>query len=355
MESIVDYADLKFGSDVGIYIIIFGIIVLSLIMRQVTIFLLPKLFSRAIKKSERVAQIELNSRKSMATAMFGLISWKLLEELPQVDFSGTVILWSFTISKIIFLVFIIKSALRMIDGITIAVGLIDKDGKLDTTERTLISALESLMRFIIFVFGILFISETFGFDITTLIAGLGIGGLALALAAKDSISNIFGAITVLIDQPFKVGDWIIASGIEGEVVDIRVRTTLVRTSTDTIVTLPNASLVSSSVENFGKRRWRRYQPLLYLDLDTDPDSIESFCKAIEERINNDEKTTNKESSFATLEAISAQSIDIKLNVYWDVDSGIEERIARQALLLDIARFAKEREIDFFEPRVRSNR
>ena len=355
MESIVDYADLKFGSDVGIYIIIFGIIVLSLIMRQVTIFLLPKLFSRAIKKSERVAQIELNSRKSIATAMFGLISWKLLEELPQVDFSGTVILWSFTISKIIFLVFIIKSALRMIDGITIAVGLIDKDGKLDTTERTLISALESLMRFIIFVFGILFISETFGFDITTLIAGLGIGGLALALAAKDSISNIFGAITVLIDQPFKVGDWIIASGIEGEVVDIRVRTTLVRTSTDTIVTLPNASLVSSSVENFGKRRWRRYQPLLYLDLDTNPDSIESFCKAIEERINNDEKTTNKESSFATLEAISAQSIDIKLNVYWDVDSGIEERIARQALLLDIARFAKEREIDFFEPRVRSNR
>ena len=211
------------------------------------------------------------------------------------------------------------------------------------------------MRFIIFVFGILFISETFGFDITTLIAGLGIGGLALALAAKDSISNIFGAITVLIDQPFKVGDWIIASGIEGEVIDIRVRTTLVRTSTDTIVNLPNASLVSSSVENFGKRRWRRYQPLLHLDLDTNPDSIESFCKAIEDRINNDQKTTNMDSSFATLESISAQSIDIKLNVYWNVNSGIEERMARQALLLDIARFAKERNIDFFEPRVRSNR
>jgi len=355
MESIVDYADSKFGSDAGIYTVICGIVILSLIIRQVTIFLLPKLVSRAREKSERFAQIELNARNSIATAIFGLISWKLLEGLPQIDFSGTVILWCFTISKIIFLVFIIRSALKMIDGITIAFGIIDKDGKLDTTERTLISALESLMRFIIFVFGILFISETFGFDITTLIAGLGIGGLALALAAKDSISNIFGAITVLIDQPFKVGDWIIASGIEGEVLDIRVRTTLVRTSTDTIVTLPNASLVSSSVENFGKRRWRRYQPLLHLDLDTEPDSIESFCKAIEERINQDNKTTNKDSSFATLEAISAQSIDIKLNVYWNVDSGIEERIARQALLLDITRFAKERKIDFFEPRVRNNR
>ena len=355
MESIVDYANGQFGNEWGIYSIIASAVIVSIFMRQVTIFLLPKIFSKAIKKSERFAQIEINSRKSIGTAILGLALWKILEQLPQSGFSGTVIIWSFVIAKLIFLVFIIRAALKMVDGVTLAVGLIDNDGELDTTEKTLISALESLMRFVIFVLGILFISETFGFDITTLIAGLGIGGLALALAAKDSISNIFGAITVLIDQPFKVGDWIIASGTEGEVIDIRVRTTLVRTSTDTIVTLPNASLVSSSVENFGKRRWRRYQPLLHLDLDTDPDSIESFCAAINKRIQDDEKTTNIESSFATVEAISAQSIDIKLNVYWNVDSGIEERNSRQKLLLDIAKFAKERKIEFFEPRIRSSR
>jgi len=355
MESIVDYANEQFGIEWGIYAVIISALIISIFSRQVTIFLLPRIFSAAIKKSDRFAQIELKSRNSIGTATLGLILWKSLEQLPRIGFSGTIILWCFVIAKLIFLIFIIRAALKMVDGITIAVGLIDNDGELDTTEKTLISALESLMRFVIFVLGILFISETFGFDITTLIAGLGIGGLALALAAKDSISNIFGAITVLIDQPFKVGDWIIASGIEGEVIDIRVRTTLVRTSTDTIVTLPNASLVNSSVENFGKRRWRRYQPLLFLDLDTDPDSIESFCNAIKERITNDEKTTNIDSSFATVEAISAQSIDIKLNVYWDVESGIEERNARQKLLLDIAKFAKERGIQFFEPRIRSSR
>ena len=355
MESIVDYANEQFGNDLGIYAVITSIILISILSRQVMIFLLPKIFAKAIKKSEKFAQIEINSRNSIGTATLGLIIWKSLEQLPQVGFPGTIIIWFSVIAKLIFLVFIIRAALKMIDGITIAVGLIDNDGKLDTTEKTLISALESLMRFVIFVMGILFISETFGFDITTLIAGLGIGGLALALAAKDSISNIFGAITVLIDQPFKVGDWIIASGTEGEVIDIRVRTTLIRTSTDTIVTLPNASLVNSSVENFGKRRWRRYQPLLHLDLDTDPDSIESFCTAINERISSDDKTTNRESSFVTVESISVQSIDIKLNVYWDVESGIEERIARQKLLLDIAKFAKERGIEFFEPRIRSSR
>ena len=66
-------------------------------------------------------------------------------------------------------------------------------------------------------------------------------------------------------------------------------------------------------------------------------------------------TTNIDSSFATVESITSQSIDIKLNLYWDVSSSVEERKVRQNLLLDIARFAKEREIDFFEPRIRSTR
>ena len=154
MQSVVDYADKQFGNDIGIYLVIGSIFIFSAIARQVNIFLLPKIFSRAIKKSERFARIEKNSRNSISTAMFGLIAWKLLEELPQIDFSGTVIIWAYTISKLIFLVFLIRAALKMVDGITIAVSLIDKDGVLDTTEKTLISALESLMRFLIFVFGI---------------------------------------------------------------------------------------------------------------------------------------------------------------------------------------------------------
>ena len=85
--------------------------------------------------------------------------------------------------------------------------------------------------------------------------------------------------------------------------------------------------------------------MLFLDLDTNPDSIESFCKAIKERITNDEKTTNIDSSFATVEAISAQSIDIKLNVYWDVESGIEERNARQKLLLILLNLPKKEEFN----------
>ena len=98
-----------------------------------------------------------------------------------------------------------------------------------------------------------------------LIAGLGITGLALALAAKDSVSNIFGAVSILIDQPFNVGDWIIVDGVEGEVVNIGLRTTLIRTSADTMITVPNSNMVNSPVENFSKRRFRRITPKFELE------------------------------------------------------------------------------------------
>ena len=126
MESIVDYANEQFGNDLGIYAVITSIILISILSRQVMIFLLPKIFAKAIKKSEKFAQIEINSRNSIGTATLGLIIWKSLEQLSQVGFPGTIIIWCSVIAKLIFLIFIIRAALKMIDGITIAVGLIDR-------------------------------------------------------------------------------------------------------------------------------------------------------------------------------------------------------------------------------------
>ena len=156
----------------------------------------------------------------------------------------------------------------------------DDDDELDGTEKTLISALESVLRFLIVIFGAILIANALDFNLTILIAGMGISGLAFALAAKDTISNFFGAITVLIDRPFKVGDWILTKNAEGEVVEIGLRTTLLRTSLDTIITLPNANLVSQAVENYGKRRWRRYRPTFHLDLDSNPAKVKKFCGGI---------------------------------------------------------------------------
>ena len=139
---------------------------------------------------------------------------------------------------------------------------------------------------------------------------------------------------------------------EGEVIEIGLRTTLLRTSLDTIITLPNANLVSQAVENYGKRRWRRYRPTFHLDLDSNPAKVKKFCGGILEMITENPQTLKESSSWAHVEALGPQSIDINVNMYWDIDSGKTEREAREAFLLSIMKLAKNLGLNFYEPRVR---
>ena len=250
---------------------------------------------------------------------------------------------------------IVVWAFRLVNLVYDVVRFLDKDDDLDGTEKTLISALESVLRFIIIFVGAIFIADALGFELTSLLAGLGISGLAFALAAKDSISNFFGAITVLLDRPFKVGDWVVIGTSEGEVIEINLRTTLVRTSLDTIITIPNANLVNIPVENWGKRRWRRWQSMVHLDINSDPEKVESFCQQTLDLIHNHEATTKEDSSWCSINTISAQSIDIELNLYWDVESSIAERKARESLIIDLMELAKGLELSFYDGRIRQQR
>lgn len=358
MQTIVDLANAEFGEDVGTYVVVAGILLAGLMMKAIVSLLLPRLLSKGKQRFSKLDAVETAIRSTVANASFALVTWILLTQLAAAENTSwpqEAALWLPKLAQLAFLLLVVRAAFRSVDAVSVIVDLLDDDDEFDAAERTLISAVESILRFLIIIVGTLFIADALSFDITTLIAGLGISGIALALAAKDTISNVFGAVTVLLDRPFRIGDWIIAGGKEGEVVEIGLRTTLLRTSADTIITLPNASLVNTSVENFGKRRWRRYQPLLHFDLDTPPDKMESLCSAIEERIKSDPKTTNEGSAFAFVDSITAQAIDVKLNLYWDVSGGTEERQMRQKLLLDISRIAEKEGISFFEPRVRSQR
>ena len=246
-------------------------------------------------------------------------------------------------------------AFRLVNIVHDIVMLFDTDDQLDGTEKTLISALQSVLRFAIIFVGAVFVADSMGFDLTSLIAGLGISGLALALAAKDSISNFFGAITVLLDRPFKVGDWIIVGAAEGEVIEINLRTTLIRTSADTIITMPNANLVNTPVENVGKRRWRRWQTQLHLDINADGGAVDTFCQRVLKAIEDHPKTLKEEASFCQVSMISATSLDVDLNLYWDVSGGVEERQERAKLIIQIKNIAEDLGIEFYDGRVRQQR
>lgn len=116
----------------------------------------------------------------------------------------------------------------------------------------LVPILMSILRAILMVIGVLFVAQNMGYSISSLLAGLGLGGAAIALASKDTLSNIFGSFVILFDQPFDIGDWVTIDGISGTVEDISMRSTKIHTFDDTIVVIPNQLLTTTKIDRRGK-------------------------------------------------------------------------------------------------------
>lgn len=116
----------------------------------------------------------------------------------------------------------------------------------------LVPILMSILRAILMVIGVLFVAQNMGYSISSLLAGLGLGGAAIALASKDTLSNIFGSFVILFDQPFDIGDWVTIDGIAGTVEDISMRSTKIRTFDDTLVVIPNQLLTTTKIDRRGK-------------------------------------------------------------------------------------------------------
>lgn len=346
------------GLQLGLLVAIAVIVAIGLVARQIVIKILPKIMKSFGDEKEGISSFEMNSQMPLGAAAAGFIWWNLFAELyalPSMLPGESVEFWTLSFAQATYLIGGLVGAMRLVEIVEIGARWADDDGELDAGQQTILHAVQSILRVVIFIVGVVLIADVFGFNIGAILTGLGIGGLAFAFAAKDTISNVFGAITLLLDRPFSIGDWIKVGAAEGEVIGIGMRTTLLRSSADTVLTLPNGNLVNKDIENFGKRRWRRYQPLLSLDLATDPEVLEKFCRGVEEIIFNHQKTTKEESSYAKVSSIAKDSIEVSCNVYWDVSGGMEEKESRESLLLDISSLAKELEVDFYEPRLRASR
>ncbi|GBF35904.1 MscS family membrane protein [Methanofervidicoccus abyssi] len=150
----------------------------------------------------------------------------------------------------------------------------------------LISPLRKLLKILIVILGILTALKTIGYDITALLAGLGIGGLAVALAAQDTIKNFIAGILIFVDKPFKIKDWIKFEGGEGIVEDIGVRSTKIRTFDDSLIVVPNTNLVNVNIENFSEMRKRRVLVYIGLTYDTPVEKIKKAKEIIREIIEN---------------------------------------------------------------------
>lgn len=196
--------------------------------------------------------------------------------------------------------------------------------------------------------GILIFAESFSLPIVGLLGSLGIGGIAIALAAKETLSNVFGSLTVMVDRPFEIGDWIITEGVEGKVETMGMRSTKIRTFDNSLVTLPNSLLITAKVDNMGRRTFRRVKTMVSVQYDTTPEQIDAFCEGIRELIRR-QPYTRKDYYQVYLNQFAASSLDILVNLYLDCNDWTVELRERHRLFVDIVRLAKRLGVQFAFP------
>jgi MscS family membrane protein len=212
----------------------------------------------------------------------------------------------------------------------------------------LIPLLRSSAKIFIAAFGVVFLADNLDINITGLLAGLGIGGIAFALAAQDTVKNFFGSVTVLIDRPFQVGDWIVVSGIEGTVEAVGFRSTRIRTFYNSLVTLPNSNLISADVDNYGARRYRRWKTNLGVAYDTPPEKIDVLCEGIRELVRQ-HPYTRKDYFHVYLNQFGPSSLDILLYIFWETPDWSTELRERHRLAVDILRLTQHLGVEIAFP------
>ncbi|MFK7873349.1 MAG: mechanosensitive ion channel family protein [Oligoflexales bacterium] len=212
----------------------------------------------------------------------------------------------------------------------------------------LVPILSKALRACIVIFGVLLVLQNLGINVMSLLAGVGLGGLAFALAAKDTAANLFGSVMILWDQPFKSGDYIKVGTVSGVVTEVGFRSTRIRTFYDSEVAIPNADMANQKIDNMGKRVSRRTVTTLQVVYSTPADTLEAFIRNVKNLLK-ERSEVNPQVLRVAFDGFGASSLDIMLYFFLDVSNYEAELKVREEIFLSIMKLAKEMEVDFAYP------
>ena len=196
----------------------------------------------------------------------------------------------------------------------VATLLLKSCGEEIRSNKTLLSLLDTAYKVLIVILGVATLAQESGFPIGSIVAGAGLIGLTVSLAAQETASNIFSGIVILIDKPFAVGDWIIVGDVEGEVIDINFRSIKIRALDKTVSIITNSKVCSSTVVNCAMRATRPYKFTLGVTYDTSRAKIEQLMADLTAMLEASEYV-EKGSAMVRLTSFGSSSIDLLVSAY----------------------------------------
>ena len=182
------------------------------------------------------------------------------------------------------------------------------------SNKTLRSLLDTTYKVLVIILGVATCAQIVGFPIGSIVAGAGLVGLTISLAAQESASNLFSGIVILLDKPFSIGDWITVGNVEGEVIDINFRSTRIRSMDHSVVIITNSQICSSTVQNAALRTMRPYKFTLGVTYGTTRAQLEKLMADLQAMLDNS-PYTNKGTNIVRLTSFGDSSINILISAY----------------------------------------
>lgn len=294
-----------------------------------------------ISQSNKKAQINPSVFRPVGLLTQGFIWYEgtMLLGIPDSALSIMIALLKlFTVVAGVWTAFLLINALRAY--------MIIKTGKtVSKHDDLLVLLISRAIKVFIVCVGILIAARAFDLPIIGILGGMGLGGIAIALASKDAISNLIGSFGVLVDRPFEVGDWVVVNTVEGTVEAVGFRSTRIRTFSNSLITLPNSVMITTVVNNMGARRFRRIKTVFSVQYDTTPEQINAFCEGIRELIRR-HPYTRKEYYHVYLNNFGDSSLQILLYCFLECPDWSIELREQHRLLNNIHRLAVALQIKF---------
>jgi MscS family membrane protein len=327
------------------YIACASILVITIVLRRVVIGFIFGLFRRLASRSRSTLDDKLfNALETPAGALVTVVgivgALKALKLTPAAD---NMLGYAYTVGFSVVMFWLLLRAFN---------ALLDHMHEAAVEKHLGVAAfmpwIKKTLVVIFVIFGVLMIAQSLGADVKAFLAGLGIGGLAFALAAQDTLANIFGSVVVAVDQPFKVGETIQIGGTTGMVEDIGLRSTKIRRVDKALVIIPNKTVASENITNLARFTERRVEQVLGLTYDTTAEQMEELVGEIRRLILAEEEV-DPASVICYFRDYSASSLDIWL-VYVAKDPDFHKHMAlRQRLNMAFMKAVAARGLSFAFP------
>ncbi|MDG1238413.1 MAG: mechanosensitive ion channel family protein [Flavobacteriales bacterium] len=280
-----------FGNPIEKWLIALGILLGSFVLVKVIYWMFSNIFQKITSKTKNKLDDKL-LRTLQKPITFLIIALAYLYAVKFLHFTSNTESILLNIAYLFIAVVLTSIISRIIDAVISEVVLPFSEKSETSFDNHLIPVIQKAVRAIVWSLGIVIGLDNIGFDITAMIAGLGIGGLALALAAQDSVKNIFAGIMIFLDKPFKIKDRIKIDGHDGVVEEVGLRSTRIRTLEGRIVTIPNCTFTDNSVINVTSQPALKVRINLGLTYDTTEEDMQKAIDILKDIVKNQDAITD---------------------------------------------------------------